>query len=284
MRIIADADGYRAVPDERGGRLRVLLLRSDDAHHLYLQEALRRRFRLVGVVVEPGRAQQRGLWRRGRRKAWMWRLYQSCRQRLTGRAAYRRRYFAVDGTAPPGDEMTLTVESINTEMVAETVRGLSPDVVVVCGTGYIREETLASATVVINVHAGYLPFYRGNHGVYFAYEAGDFERIGASLHLVTSELDGGPVARVVRPEIRPGDDDEHLYCRSVKEAVHCLGGLLAEMESGTPVRFAPQTAPGRTYRHRDRTPLREMRLWLRRRFGRHPVPFVPAAAPAPRSR
>jgi methionyl-tRNA formyltransferase len=278
MLIVNEADHVRALPGPGGSALRVAILRSDDPHHLYLQAVLCRHLQVVGVVVEPSHAQQRRLWRRGHRRAWMWRLYQGWRQRLTGRAAYRRRHFAVDGPAPP---VVVTTDWINSPVVAATLRTLAPDMVVVCGTGYIQEATLAPVPLAINVHGGYLPRYRGNHGVYFAYEAGDFHRIGASLHLVTPALDGGPVIGVVCPEIRPGDQDEHLYCRSVKSAIDALPGMLLDLQAGRPLRFLPQPAPGRPYRHRDRTPGRELRLWWRRRLGRHPVPHLPARTVSP---
>jgi methionyl-tRNA formyltransferase len=111
--------------------------------------------------------------------------------------------------------------------------------------------------------------------VFFAYERGDFERIGGSLHLVTPELDGGDLVAVVRPEIFPHDNDEHLYCRSVQAAMERLFELLSDLAGGADVPTTPQGSGGETFRHRDRTPARELRLWARRRLGRHPVPHLP---------
>ena len=266
--------------------VRVALLRSDDPHHVWLEAQLAGRLDLVGAVVEPGAAQQARLWRRRRWVDGVARAYQGRRQRLTGRAAHRRRYFELSGdgaprpTRPVPAFARVEVDWINDERAQGAVKTMEPDVVVVCGTTIVERATLAGAPA-INVHAGHLPRYRGNHGIYFAFERGDFEHIGASLHLVTPELDGGELIEFVRPELFPHDNDEHLYCRSVEAAVLRLCDLLEEHGTGATRRSAPQDGDAETFRHRDRTPRRELRLWLRRRLGRHPVPRLPAVEPEP---
>lgn len=117
--------------------------------------------------------------------------------------------------------------------------------------------------------------------MYFAYERGDFEHIGASLHILSDDLDRGNLIDVIRPPIVPCDNDEHLYCRSVEAAAIRLCERLAQLESGQPLTCAAQPDRGQTFRHRDRTPSRELRLWLRRRAGHHRVPQLPGAEWAP---
>ncbi len=62
---------------------------------------------------------------------------------------------------------------------------------------------------MINIHPSLLPAYPGLHTHQRALEAGDREH-GASVHFVTSELDGGPVIARVRMAIRPDDTPERL--------------------------------------------------------------------------
>jgi hypothetical protein len=253
--------------------LRVALLRCDDAHQLYLEARLAERFELVGVVVESNRSQRARLLRRALWRPWLWRQYHALRQRWTGRAAYSRQYF---GSFERPDLARLDVPWVNDGAVAAALGDWRPDITVVCGTSIIREETLAAAGRAINIHGGCLPWYRGNHGVFFAYQRGEFERIGATVHLVTAQLDSGDVLAVVRPEIFPHDHDGHLYCRSVQLAVDTLVDLLTDLQSGRPLTPTSQ-GDGEIFRHRDRTPAIEARLWLRRRTGRHPVPHLPAS-------
>lgn len=274
MAVRASGQLWAARRSRPGERLRVALLCSDDPHHRWLEARLAQQLELVCVVVEPGRAQQRDLWRRRRWVAWAARSYQLRRQRLTGRAAYRRRYFAVRDAG--ARRRRVEVDSINAEQARATLAAAAPDVIVVCGTTIIRMDVLAGIPA-INLHGGWLPDYKGNHGVYFAYERGDFERIGASLHVVSDDLDGGELIDVIRPPIFPHDNDEHLYCRSVETAAIRLCERLASVEAGEALACVPQPEGGNAFRHRDRTPGRELRLWMRRRLGLHPVPRLSAA-------
>lgn len=130
---------------------------------------------------------------------------------------------------------------------------------------------------------GGVPDYRGNHGIFFAYERSDFDSIGASLHLVSRQLDEGHLIDVFRPVVLPHDHDEHLYCRAAHGGAVRLRTLLQGLECGEKLTSTPQVGVGTTFRHRDRTPGRELRLWLRRRLGLHRVPHLPARIPPERA-
>lgn len=65
---------------------------------------------------------------------------------------------------------------------------------------------------LLNIHPSLLPKYRGLHTHQRALEAGDSLH-GASVHLVTEELDGGPVILQVQVPVMPGDDESALAAR-----------------------------------------------------------------------
>ncbi|AKH20311.1 phosphoribosylglycinamide formyltransferase [Sedimenticola thiotaurini] len=65
---------------------------------------------------------------------------------------------------------------------------------------------------LLNIHPSLLPKYRGLHTHQRALEAGDPVH-GASVHLVTEELDGGPVILQVRVPVEPDDDESTLAAR-----------------------------------------------------------------------
>ncbi|WP_441247697.1 formyl transferase [Kitasatospora sp. McL0602] len=268
---------WHAGPAAPGERLRVAVLCSDDPHHTYLVSRLARELDLVGVVVEPGAAQQRRLWAR---RAWVdavARAYQVRRQRLTGRSAYRRRYFAAltAGVTPPAERVR-RVDWINSAAATAHLEQLRPDVTVVCGTTYLRSATIAAGGLMINIHGGHLPHYKGNHCVFFAFLRKDYQRIGASLHLVAAKLDGGDLLEVVHPEIRPQDNDEHLYDRSVHLAIDRLVEILTALEGGqAALRTVVQEDAGETFRHRSRKPHLDLWAWLRIRSGLERVPHIP---------
>lgn len=257
---------------------RIVILSSDSPHHRYLAMSLARSGLLAAVIVEPGRAQCRQLWRQRRLRSWFWRFYQDLRNRATLRNRYAQRLFA--GLEEKYDAPRFEVEWVNSPESYRLISCLAPDLIVVCGTSYIHAGLLATVPLAINVHGGWLPDYKGNHGVFFAYAAGDFVHAGASLHLVTAELDGGDLVGVVRPRMGPHHHDGHLYYHAVRDAIDLLCRLVV---SGEPIRSAEQTARGIVYRHRDRTPAKEFGAWWRRRVRRVTPPDLPAAqwVPAP---
>jgi len=65
---------------------------------------------------------------------------------------------------------------------------------------------------MLNIHPSLLPKYPGLHTHRRAIEAGDAEA-GATVHLVTPELDAGPILGQARVPILPGDTAETLAAR-----------------------------------------------------------------------
>ncbi|MFI1760853.1 formyl transferase [Streptomyces sp. NPDC020800] len=283
-----------AFHDAAHRRLRVLLLTSDDPQHAYVRRLLAARLDLVGTVVEPGAAQKRRLWTRRRYYDLAFRVYQGRRQRITGRARWRSAYFArLSAELPRSTSVIHRVDSVNSAAARELVTTLAPDLTVVCGTGVLGRRIIEqNPGLMVNIHGGWLPEYKGNHGVYFAYLNRDWSRIGATVHMVSPTLDAGPVFAQVAPELQPGDDDEKLYSRSVHQAALLLTELALDLEEGAVLTAAAQPDRGTTYRHRDRTPVAEFRLWLRRLRRQHLVPpragrtitFSPEGTAGPRSR
>lgn len=73
---------------------------------------------------------------------------------------------------------------------------------------------------MLNIHPSLLPKYTGLHTHQRALDAGD-KVAGCSVHLVTAELDAGPVLGQTEVAIRPDDNAETLGAR-VKMAEHQL--------------------------------------------------------------
>ena len=69
---------------------------------------------------------------------------------------------------------------------------------------------------IVNIHPSLLPKYKGLDTHARAIAAGDAEA-GASVHLVTEELDGGEVLGQARVPILPGDTPDSLAARVLAE-------------------------------------------------------------------
>ena len=94
------------------------------------------------------------------------------------------------------------------------------DVEIVALAGYMRLLSAAFVSAwegrILNIHPSLLPAYKGLDTHRRAIEAGD-EFAGCSVHLVTPELDGGPVLAQARVRIRPQETPESLEQRVLAE-------------------------------------------------------------------
>ncbi len=73
---------------------------------------------------------------------------------------------------------------------------------------------------MINLHPSLLPAFKGLRTHQQALDAGAAEH-GASVHVVTADLDSGPVIAQARVPVLPGDDAQTLAAR-VREREHPL--------------------------------------------------------------
>lgn len=259
--------------------LRLAILCSDDAQHVFLQARLAAEFDVRLVLVEPASAQRRALLARHRYVDYSAHVYHSWRRRLCGLDAYRRRYFAL----PPGAHLPAsaprTVASINDESVPRLLQEAAPDIVVVMGTSILRRAVLeAAGAAILNIHGGYLPDYRGNHCFFWALYDDRPDRIGSTIHFVDPGIDTGDVVEVVPVAVTTSDTAETLYCRAEREAISHLVHWLHLLEAGQQLPRMLQTQPGRAHRVRDRKPWHDLVLWVRRRRGRRQTPGGPSNA------
>ena len=89
-----------------------------------------------------------------------------------------------------------------------------PDIL--CLAGFMRILTPAFIRLfegrMLNIHPSLLPKYPGLHTHQRALDAGDIEA-GCTVHLVTAELDAGPILGQARVPIQKGDTAETLANR-----------------------------------------------------------------------
>ncbi|MBL8789109.1 MAG: phosphoribosylglycinamide formyltransferase [Rhizobiales bacterium] len=95
---------------------------------------------------------------------------------------------------------------------------------IICCAGFMRILTPVLindwAGRMLNIHPSLLPLYKGLHTHERALADGAKEH-GASVHIVTEELDGGPVVEQAVVPVLPGDTPETLAAR-VLEVEHPL--------------------------------------------------------------
>ena len=116
--------------------------------------------------------------------------------------------------------------------LGDLVESHAPQLVVLAGFMRILSDefVLRFSGRMLNIHPSLLPRYAGLHTHRRALAAGDREH-GASVHFVTPELDGGPVVLQARVPVLPGDDEDSLAARVLREEhviyPRCVGWFAA---------------------------------------------------------
>jgi phosphoribosylglycinamide formyltransferase-1 len=104
-------------------------------------------------------------------------------------------------------------------------------VALVCLAGFMRVLTRAFLSefpnAVVNIHPSLLPAFPGTNAQYQAWEHG-VKWTGATVHLVTAELDGGPIVLQETVPVNDGDDVETLAAR-ILEREHRLYPLAIQL-------------------------------------------------------
>jgi methionyl-tRNA formyltransferase len=246
-------------------QLRIILLRSDQPHHLYLQKRLKENFNLAAVVIEPGGVQVRRVWLQRRFIDYLAFLYHGVRRSATGDARTRLEYFRALGLQRLAVPKTVYVHSINDTRVVTLLSRLEHDAVIIIGTSILRRPLLQVAgAICLNIHGGVLPSYRGNNCIFFALRNRDVSGLGATIHHVNEAIDAGDIVEVVRPSVDLTEPEELIYCKAAELAIERLIEHLKRLEAGQAIPRVANVGLQRTFKMRDRTPIQDILFQVRR--------------------
>jgi folate-dependent phosphoribosylglycinamide formyltransferase PurN len=184
-------------------------------------------------------ARVRMFYRRGRRGGWL-RLVDRALLALYSRVKLRRRAAACpEWTAMRNARRDYQVgcrearvPTVNDPRVIELLRQNAPDLVLVWGTGIIREHVLQAAPFFVNVHAGITPLYRGAHGGVWAVIHEDFGNVGVTVHRVDRGIDTGMILKQVKITLDP--DSDTMTTLQAKQTVAGAKALAQWIAENTP--------------------------------------------------
>ncbi|WJS84038.1 phosphoribosylglycinamide formyltransferase [Paracoccus sp. TOH] len=140
--------------------------------------------------------------------------------------------FAVDHRHYRGDRPAFEAALLEPLLAAQ------PDIL--CLAGFMRILTPDFVQRfrgrMLNIHPSLLPKYPGLHTHRRAIDAGDAEA-GATVHLVTPELDAGPILGQARVPVLPGDTAETLAARVLVQEHRLYPAVLRRFAQGdqTPI-------------------------------------------------
>ena len=131
------------------------------------------------------------------------------------------------------------------------MESLRPDVVLVFGTGILREPLLSAFEGrIINIHLGLSPYYRGAGTNFWPLVNREPEYVGATIHYLDAGIDTGAILSHARPRIDRGDGPHDIGNRTIVAAADALLRAAAAHVAGA-VRSVPQWGGGRLYQRKD---------------------------------
>jgi len=225
--------------------LSIAVVTADQRRHAWFAAELAGdpRLRLAGVVREAKRPRRRGETEASDRLIV---------DHLAARDAAEERYF---GAAPELAAPMLDVAwgGSNDQATADWVAGLGADRLVLFGSSIIREPLLRDFDgCTVNLHLGLSPYYRGTASNFWPLVNGEPECVGATIHLATLSVDGGPILRQTRPEMHADDGSHDVGCRALIAGAAAIRDALVAHAAGEALP-APQCddGGGRVYKASD---------------------------------
>jgi phosphoribosylglycinamide formyltransferase 1 len=221
---------------------RVALITSSELRHRFYAARVAATSRLVGVVAEKKRAQVDEA-----------AVTPVIEEHFAARDSKERLFFE---RSPEIESLGCPVYRTswggsNTRDACDWISALRPDYLVVYGTGIIKDPTLSTFDGrIVNLHLGLSPYYKGAGTNFWPLAKGEPECVGATFHILTREVDAGPVLFQVRPDMEPGDDAHDIGFNVVRKAAGAFGKVLHDFFRGG-VRAEPQKDGGRVWSKKD---------------------------------
>jgi len=206
--------------------MRFVLITGDDLEHRYVANRLAAEIDLTAILVDRGK--QTSFFAKCRRQ-----LRRYSATEIVSKSLLRifkilvrdKRAYCSQLEAVLGEEnchvfkypnLVEYISGVNSKRAVETVKNLKPDVILIYGTGIVKNKVLTLAKMTrLNMHTGLSPYYRGCDCTLWPIHNGEPEMVGATVHECTQQVDGGKVFGIRKARLE-GDDQLHtVFARAV---------------------------------------------------------------------
>tara|TARA_Y100000031_G_scaffold98055_1_gene107434 strand:- start:642 stop:1427 length:786 start_codon:yes stop_codon:yes gene_type:complete len=139
----------------------------------------------------------------------------------------------------------------NTKEAFEWINSLKPDLILVYGTGILKDPLISGyCNRIINCHLGLSPYYKGAATNFWPLVNGEPECVGATFHILTKEVDAGDIFHQVRPILAKTDDCHDIGFKTIQAAASDLNNVVKAFISER-IKLVPQIKGDRVYKKRD---------------------------------
>ena len=189
--------------------------------HLYYINTIRKEFNLAGALIEMREnllpQPPAGLEKLDRDNFIL---------HFANREKAEMKYFG-EQPFPDCPSMKVTHEALNSAESVDFLRSINPDLVLVFGSGMVREPLFSALpNHAVNLHLGLSPRYRGAATLFWPFYFLEPAFAGGTFHYIVSEPDAGEIIHQVVPELDKEDGIHDVACKTVvqsaKEAILLL--------------------------------------------------------------
>lgn len=114
------------------------------------------------------------------------------------------------------EKLLTYVKGINSEKSEKLIEELDPDVLVIYGTGIVKDHILNKAKkIALNMHTGLSPEYRGSACAFWPIYNQDFNNVGATVHKCISSVDAGVIYKKGSVSLDKTDDLHSVFAKCV---------------------------------------------------------------------
>lgn len=201
--------------------MKVLWIGGDHPRHLFYINTVHRLFPLGGAIVEH---RENLIPRPDPRLAPQDR--DNFVRHFSSRAAAEERFFGQQ-MLPDCPTHIVDRDGLNTEASVEFLRSIDPDVVLIFGSGLVKDPLYSSLPAqTINLHLGLSPRYRGAATLFWPFYFMEPPYAGTTFHYIVAEPDAGDVVHQVVPELDAGDGIHDVACKAVVASAQAALDLL----------------------------------------------------------
>lgn len=190
--------------------MRLLWIGGDHPRHLFYANRLARQVELSGAILEHRESlipqPPEGIEERDQL---------NFIRHFSKRELAEQKYFGKQ-EPPACPTLEVSPQQLNSERSAAFVRQIDPEVILIFGTGLIKDPLYSSLpTQSVNLHLGISPRYRGAATLFWPFYFMEPGYAGSTFHYILPEPDAGDIIHQVVPDLSHGDGIHDVACKTV---------------------------------------------------------------------
>ena len=234
--------------------MKIILLCGGQPNQIALANKVSQEFNLVGIVIEkkPGKKlpefKVKQLFIKVLDRIVFKKIHQTWKNLMN--------YYATDYSAFPKTE-TITVSNINSEETISFINKLQPDLIMVSGTGLIKNKILSLPIKngIVNLHTGLSPFIKGGPNcTNWCMATRQYQYIGNTIMWIDAGIDSGALIATEQTPLNGNESFEEIHIKVMDHAHELYLRSLRQIEkdkSNVPSALQSSITTGTTYFTKD---------------------------------